>query len=353
MPNPVLKQVQLPSGSIYDLQDARVDNIIDLTVVDFIGVSSTPITDGGIEKPTIAGEQVDPKQGDIVIYGKSEYIFGTDNRWHEMGDVSDLGDLAFKDEATGTVTLNHGHTATSTQPVFTGSQSDVSLSVTSDENGNYTPSGTISQPTFTGSSLTSTGSFTPEGTITFDDASEQHFVVNGGEGEATYTPAGTVSAPVITITPTTSVVKSVDEINTVATEVVAAAPGATAPQNNLIYYAVDGDVLKFYQIGFNTGASITSSDATVMTSAVGSATAPTFTGSGTRLSGSVTTATSATFVGSSGNVSVTGTPQGTVSAPTFTGNSVEIGGTVTPQGTVSAPEITVENFEGLTNVTVS
>ena len=52
---------------------------------------------------------------------------------------------------------------------------------------------------------------------------------------------------------------------TVAKTVVAAAPGTTAPSNNITYYSVSGETLSLYQLGYTTGDSITTSDVTVKT----------------------------------------------------------------------------------------
>ena len=80
---------------------------------------------------------------------------------------------------------------------------------------------------------------------------------------------------------------------------VAAAPGATAPSNNLTYYAVSGETLSLYQLGYTTGASITTADVTVKTGdAAYQASAPAFTGTGARLvTGNISVPSSATFTG--------------------------------------------------------
>ncbi len=59
MPNPVISQITLPSGTIYDIKDATaraaIEAITGGDAVVFIGVSTTTITDGGTQTPTIAG----------------------------------------------------------------------------------------------------------------------------------------------------------------------------------------------------------------------------------------------------------------------------------------------------------
>jgi hypothetical protein len=98
----------------------------------FIGETTTAISDGDTEHGTITinGQSVTAAAGDIVVYSNAEFIY-SGTAWIELGDLSGLGDLAYKDTASAT----------------------------------YTPAGTVSQPTFSGSSLTSTGTFTPEGSV--------------------------------------------------------------------------------------------------------------------------------------------------------------------------------------------
>ena len=69
-----------------------------------------------------------------------------------------------------------------------------------------------------------------------------------------------------------------------------------------------------------------------------SATAPAFTGNGVRLvTGNIAVPTTATFSGTASDITVSGTPTGTVSTPTFTGTKVQISGYTTASGTVSKP----------------
>lgn len=69
-----------------NLLDAN-GNVITLTSpINFLGVSSTVITDGGNQTPTIGGVQVTPENGNIVIYDSKEFIYST--TWHELGDTS-------------------------------------------------------------------------------------------------------------------------------------------------------------------------------------------------------------------------------------------------------------------------
>lgn len=255
----------------------------------------------------------------------------------------------------------------------------VSIAVANDSLGNYTPAGTVSQPSFTGTAFTSNGTFTPHGsvTVTTKTASTQTIPVRPAtSGTITYTPTGEISQPefsdgrvtangiftpageivfnnntitaavspsdsgAITYTPNGSVSTPVISLNqagssqtirnptstTVVKSMVAAAPGATAPANNLDYYVVEDETLNLYQLGYTTGASITTTDVTVKTGdASYSASKPTWTGTGVRLvAESFSQPVSAIFRGTPSPFTVTGTATGTVSQPSFTGSGVRL-----------------------------
>ena len=299
---PDISKITLPSGSTYNIKDAQArSQIAALTggdAVVFIGVSSVELTDGGNQTPRVGGEDKVPAAGQLFFYGTQEFIYGPDSKWHALGSLETLGALAYKDNA-----------------------SDI-----------YTPAGTVSQPTFSGDTLSSTGKFTPVGNVTVTTATTENktaTVSKADSGTATYTPEGSVAAPTISIATagTTGTIHNPTKV-TVAKTVVAAAPGTTAPTNNLTYYSVTDETLSLYQLGYTTGDSITTSDVTVKTGdAAYSASAPKFTGTGARLvTGNIPVPATYTagFTGTEGNISVSGTPSGTVSQPTFTGTQATI-----------------------------
>ncbi len=90
--------VSLAADPVDDL-DAATKQYVDRTVSDSIaeigtpfnyrGDSSTPITDGGREEPTIDGEPIDPtqgmKKGDVVTYDGKEFVW-TGEHWQAFGD---------------------------------------------------------------------------------------------------------------------------------------------------------------------------------------------------------------------------------------------------------------------------
>lgn len=97
----------------------------------YLGKTTTPLTDGSTTNPiTINGQSVMAKKGNVAIYNKQEFIFDG-IEWNAFGDDSGLGDLAFKDTATGT----------------------------------FTPAGTVSAPTFTTHAVPLHVSGLPEGTV--------------------------------------------------------------------------------------------------------------------------------------------------------------------------------------------
>lgn len=342
MPNPTISKITLPSGTTYDLKDewarSAIAGITGGDAIVFIGVSSTPLTDGGNQLPTIDGSQVTPAAGQLFFYGSGEFVYGNDSKWHELGSLESLGDLAYKDEAEGNFTPS----GTISQPVFTGDNNNVTITVTDSVTGNYQPKGNISGGVFSGSETTFNGKFTPEGEITLTKTNKTT-TVSSTTGAATYTPAGTVDAPTISINTagSTTIIKNPTG-TTVAKTMVAAAPGQTAPANVLTYYSVNDETLSLYQLGYTTGDSITTSNVTVKTGdASYTASAPSFTGTGARLvTGNIQTVDNATFTGTQDDISVSGTPQGSNSKIDFTGTKVNISGTTTPSGTVSQPTFT-------------
>lgn len=288
-----ISQIKMPSGTVYDIKDAVARSQIGGAIT-IRGTTTTALTDEATTNPiTIDGNSYTAVANDAVFYNKKEFIFdGT--KWHEFGDMSGLGSLAMKNSASGS----------------------------------FTPSGSVSQPTFTGTEGNVSVKGTPTGSVSLTTENKTATVSAASSGTATYTPAGSVSAPTISVSTagSTATIKNPTSV-TVAKTVATAAPGATTPANAVTMYSVSGEVLSLYQVGYTTGASITTSNVTVKTGdASYSATAPTFTGTGARLvTGNIAVPTSASFNGN--EMSSTGkfTPAGTVSKPTFTGTA----GTVT------------------------
>lgn len=93
-------------STAYNIKDATArDAIASLQGgLKYLGVTTTPLTDGATTNPiTVAGQSITATTGNVTIYENAEFVFdGT--KWDEFGDLSTLGALAYKDSATGTFT---------------------------------------------------------------------------------------------------------------------------------------------------------------------------------------------------------------------------------------------------------
>lgn len=254
-----ISKITLPSGTTYDIKDATARELIKTlgSPTSYLGVTTTEITDGATTSPiTIGDKSITPKAGDIVAYGSSEFVWSdTESKWREFGSTGSLKALAFKDSASAA----------------------------------YTPAGTISQPTFTGTKATISANYTPAGTV----------AISEGTGTANYTPQGTVSAPTVTVTANTASIEPFGSAGTL--------PSFTA--------SVSGETLS---LGFSAGTLPSAGTAVTVATGIKSATAsvPTFTGTGAELK--------AAFTGTAGTATAEYTPAGTVSKPTFTGTAATI-----------------------------
>lgn len=340
-----ISKITTPNGTTYDIKDTWAHDAIEALTggqaITFGGVTTTNLTDGGTEKPTVDGTQVNPSKGQLFFKGTKEFLWDGE-KWIELGTLDALGDLAYKDSASG----SYKPAGTISAPTFTGTSSDVTITATTNTNGNYQPAGTVSKPTFTGNTNTFTGTYTPAGTIATTATTENKTVtVSAASGDATYTPEGTVTAPTISVKTAgaTTTIKNPTAVS-VVNALAAAAPGAEAPTNAITYYSVTGETLSLYQIGATKTDSITTANVTVKTGdAAYSATAPTFNGTGAHLvtdNIAVPKTYTSTWTGTEATISVSGKPTGTVSQPTFSGTKVQLVGTTTATGTVSAPSFT-------------
>lgn len=125
----VVSHVILIDGRVVELKDAVARGAI-MGGSYFLGVTTTNLTDGSTTTPvTISGQEITPENGSMVVKGNKEFIYSSnDHRWHELGDLTGLGDLAVKDYVVA----------------------------------HYTPAGSVQ---FTGGAVMSSGTFLPHGTI--------------------------------------------------------------------------------------------------------------------------------------------------------------------------------------------
>lgn len=323
-----ISKITLPSGSVYNIKDEQARNDIAAIQsaisggVTFMGETTTVLTDGATASSiTINNATVTAVKGYLVVYSSKEFVYDG-SKWIEMGDLSILGALAYQ----GTASADYTPAGTISTPTFTGTSSAVTITATDNTSGNYQPKGTVSQPTFTGSSTTMTGTFTPGGSVSLTNSNQTATVSKASSGTATYTPEGSVSAPTISVATagSTTTVNSITAVGTLPDF------GATVSNENLT-------------LSWSAGTLPTKgSNTTVKTGdAAYSASQPTFTGTGARLvTGNISVPSSASFTGTEGNISVTGTPNGSVSQPTFTGTKAQLSGTTTATGNVSQPTFT-------------
>jgi hypothetical protein len=357
-----ISKITLPSGTTYDLKDATARSQIAAlsNYTAYAGVTTSVLTDGATTNPiVVGGNNVTAKTGMICTYGSKEFIWNG-SAWQEFGDLSGLGNLAYADTASASYTPAGSVTSTFTGTIgqsieILAADSDPKLAPIENPHADdfvkiYDGTGTITGTTFTGASMTSTGTFTPSGSVSLTNSNQTATVSPASSGTATYTPAGNITAGAITVKTagSTGTIHNPTKV-TVAKTVVAAAPGATAPSNALTYYSVANETLSLYQLGYTTGDSITTSDVTVKTGDAAYESAnPTFSGTGVRLvTGNISVPSSASFSGTEGNVSVSGTTTGSVSNGTFTGTGARL---VT--GNISVPSsASFSGTEG--NVSVS
>lgn len=398
---PTISKITLPNGTTYDIKDAKARE--DIAAIEqaiaggvtFMGETTTALTDGATTNPiTINGASVTALKGYLVVSGNKEFVFdGT--KWIELGDLSALGALAWKDSVSATYTP----AGTVSKPTFTGTEANVTITAADNASGNYQPKGTVSQPTFTGSATTSTGNFTPAGSVSVSTnatSNKTATVSAAASGTTTYTPGGTVTQPTFSgsamtstgdFTPAgtialsntnqTTTVSKTSGTATYTPEGSVAAPtisvktaGTTTTVNSITAVGTLPSLTttvanENLTLGWDAGTLPTKgSNTTVKTGdAAYEATAPAFTGTGARLvTGNISVPSSATFTGTEAEVSVSGTPSGTVSQPTFSGTAVrlvtgnipvpstytatftgtqgEVSVSGTPSGTVSQPTFT-------------
>ena len=254
-----ISKITLPSGTTYDIKDAKARELIGSLsgALTYLGTTTTAITDGSAASPiTIGDKSVTPKAGNVVAYGNSEFVWSdTESKWREFGSTESLKALAFKDSASAS----------------------------------YTPAGTISQPTFTGTKATISAKYTAA-TV----------AISTGTGTANYTPAGIVSEPNIDI------IQEMTDINVIdVSDGSGRLPSFTA--------TVADETLS---LNFNAGKFYDTQKVSVVSNVSATVDRPKFIGNPVELKGS--------FTGTAGTATASYTPTGTVSEPTFTGTAATI-----------------------------
>ena len=227
---PDIKTVTLPSGNTYDIRDEvarqaiaalqNTENVLSTNAATTpygvkwmdgeTEITGTLVASADTVKKIYLVPAKNPSAQDDNIY--DEYLtlkINNEYNWEKIGstkiDLSGLGDLAWKDSASGS----------------------------------YTPIGEVSQPSFTGEELTSSGSYTPSGDIT----------IEVGSGVANYTPSGAITTPSISIATagSTTSVGSVTNTGTLPSF------SATVSNGNLIFSWESGALPSLSNVTVKTG----------------------------------------------------------------------------------------------------
>lgn len=331
-----IKEITLPSGNTYEIVDQAAREVITnlSSYTDFLGVvssSDTTIFDGSTATTiTIGDYTTTAKEGNIVIKPATsatagmiaeEYIYGGSTvGWQLFGNISadNLGDLAYKDSATGTYVK------------FTGVSSS-SSTVTS--SGSFTPTGSIA---FTGTAgtVSVTGTFVNTASLTTTSTnlkitSTTIAPPTANQGDYwNYTPEGSIEVNASTTGSSTT--KAYVEITgrDVVTGISTTAPTTATVTGGVNYTSVDDHNLKLGYIISTSANAISASTSADVIQNMGSITASgTFSGTaiwaqqftvdlptGVELgtgtvtsSGLFTPSGTATFSGTAGTISVTST----------------------------------------------
>lgn len=364
MANAYLEEITLPSGTVYDLHDKRVDNLNNWSYEICTSASNTPY---GVTwdnaGTTVTGTLVASASTLNKIYlvprtngtnnTYDEYITvksGSTYSWEKFGstDLPDMnnyvknasghsgdtaGALAYKNSASGSVNIPSSFSFTNgsaSAQTFTGT--GVRL-VTDTEFATG-----VSNSSFTGTQGSVSVSGTTAGSVS--ESKSKVEVEVASSGTANYTPAGSVSVSVSSAGSTTTIKNPTAK--TVVTDMSVANAGATAT-GELVYMSVSGTNLSFKKLIETTGDSITTTNTTVKT---GDASySGSFSGTGVKLQTKDNVLTGASFQGSSmtstgnftpsGGISVTLSKSASTVSPASSGTA-----TYTPAGTNSTSSVT-------------
>ena len=187
MANSYLDHLTLPSGSSYELHDKRVDNLNKFIYHKCTSAADTPqgvkwTPAGGTEITgtlVAAAGDYDPDSPGYIAGGTESCIFLV---YSPNDDNKDIYDEYI------TVKNINGQTVTYSWEEM--GSTDIHLDGLS---GAYTPAGSVSQPTFSGTAVTLKGGITPGGSV-----SQPTFSGTPATISAKGTPVGTVSAPTFT-----------------------------------------------------------------------------------------------------------------------------------------------------------
>lgn len=307
--------------------------------------------------------------GDVVIVGTAEYVYA-EGEWHLYGDEGVYATIAGVDEAyvkktltIAGIDLKDAITAAELQTAlglkklaYKDSASGSISVVTGVEDATYTPAGTVAVTLdSTSTAMASTGTFKPAGTVSGSTTAAGSVTIARDDTNGVAV-SGTVSAPTVTITPATASVQHIDSLGELPSLTVAkyTAPSVTEAKSKFattgMVAAVDAEDAEMLVLsaagtadaltgtGFDAGSytpaefsagklpTLGTAQTVVTGITKAEASAPTFTGDkfGATFTGAESDIT-ATFAGTEGNVSVSGNyDKASVKSASFTGTEATI-----------------------------
>lgn len=154
-----ISKIKLPSGNVYEFKDQTARDLIAAlqSTSYFLGMTTTPLTDGATTNPiVIGGEDVTAVNGNMAVVGSAEYIYDG-AKWLLVGDLSSLGALAYKDSVS--LSKGSGDNVLGEATTFTAAASTVSFSggATDSVMGSDTTFKTVVTPTTTRIKATASG----------------------------------------------------------------------------------------------------------------------------------------------------------------------------------------------------
>lgn len=397
---PVLSKVKI-GDQIYYLKDAEVRALldtygtavtynVDATVAEngaglitagavhsYVTEYVTNITGGAMTFLGIKDElPATGKPGEVVIVGTAEYVYA-DGKWNLYGDEGVYATIAGVDAAyvkktltIAGIDLNDAITAEELSTAlglkalaYKDSASGTLTVVTGIKDATYTPAGSVAVAlNHTSTAMASTGTFTPAGNVTGNVTATGTVSLARDDVNGTAV-SGTVSAPSVTVTPTTAQVQHISSVGSLPSYTAAqyTAPSVTEAKAQFasegVVAAIDGtdaEMLVFSAAGkadaltgtgFNAGSykaakfnagtlpELGAAQTVVTGIKKAEASAPTFTGDkfGATFAGSQVAIT-AKFAGTEGNVSVSGNyDKAGVESASFSGTEATISHEVTSE----------------------
>lgn len=208
-------------GTVYNIKDSVARDAI-VNTLKFKGITTVALTNEGTQVPTdIYGDKAtvaDIRVGDLVVYGKAEYVWiekksgeTSTKQWCLLDALNAYGKLASKDNASGTTSTDGTHKHTVAVPTYVGTATTFTgeftpaggVTLTAAADGVKT-TGTVSAPTITldGGSTSKLKTATAKGVTGTGKAVTSVSLTNPTltTGTATFVTGGTVSAPTSGIT---------------------------------------------------------------------------------------------------------------------------------------------------------